>query len=227
MKKFVSFLIVVCIFSLNAFAQDVITLRNGDDIKAVVQEVGESLVKYKKYDYQDGPIYTIKKSDIFMIRYVNGSKDVFNEPTTTALTITQQANNRPLKYAFGIPINTNGPKKSPFLAGFLSFLVPGLGQFYNGDIGSGFVYLGTNVLCNSVWMNATDDTVFAVGLISALTINICSIIDGALVAKKVNIVRGYKIADKTYFKLNPTIIQQKSFSTNKNLAYGMSLSLNF
>jgi hypothetical protein len=65
------------------FAQDVITLKNGDEIKAKVQEVGLSDVKYKKYDNLTGPLYTLLKSEIFMIKYENGDKDVFvtqNQP---------------------------------------------------------------------------------------------------------------------------------------------------
>jgi len=61
------------------FAQDVITLKNGDEIQAIVQEIGEVDIKYKKYDNPNGPNYTLKKSDIFMIRYANGSKDVFTD----------------------------------------------------------------------------------------------------------------------------------------------------
>ncbi|GHT34666.1 hypothetical protein FACS189434_11220 [Bacteroidia bacterium] len=65
-----------------AFAQDVITLKSGDEIQALVQEIGTDEVKYKKFDNKTGPTYTLKKSDIFMIKYANGSKDVFaNEPT--------------------------------------------------------------------------------------------------------------------------------------------------
>jgi hypothetical protein len=61
-------------------AQDIITLKSGDEIKAKVQEIGTDNVKYKKYDNQSGPIYTLTKSDIFMIKYENGDKDVFNTP---------------------------------------------------------------------------------------------------------------------------------------------------
>ena len=60
-------------------SQDIITLLNGEDIYAIVQEIGDIYVKYKRIDNPNGPNHTIKKSDIFMIMYANGSKDVFNE----------------------------------------------------------------------------------------------------------------------------------------------------
>ena len=92
------FLVTFCIFTTNVFAQDVITLKNGDDIQALVQEVGEVEIKYKKFDNLEGPNYTMKKTEIFMIRYANGSKDVFTdisepviEPAKTSLV--EQKNN--------------------------------------------------------------------------------------------------------------------------------------
>lgn len=54
---------------------DLITLKNGEEIKAVVTEVGTSEIKYKKCDNKTGPTFIMMKSDIFMIKYANGSKD--------------------------------------------------------------------------------------------------------------------------------------------------------
>ena len=68
---------VFCISAANTFAQDIITLRNGNDIQALVQEIGIDDVKYKRWDNQTGPNYTLKKSEIFMIKYANGDKEVF------------------------------------------------------------------------------------------------------------------------------------------------------
>lgn len=72
------------LFSITAtFAQDIITLKNGDDIKGLVQEIGETDIKYKKYENPKGPNYTLKKSEILMIRYANGTKDIFKEEEKT------------------------------------------------------------------------------------------------------------------------------------------------
>jgi len=60
-------------------AQDIITKTNGDEIKAKVTEVGVSEIKYKKFENVSGPTYTIAKSDIFMIKYENGEKDMFGK----------------------------------------------------------------------------------------------------------------------------------------------------
>ena len=64
-------------------AADIITLKNGDDIQTLVQEIDDVNVKYKKFDNPSGPSYTLKKSEIFMITYANGNKDVFTASATS------------------------------------------------------------------------------------------------------------------------------------------------
>jgi hypothetical protein len=74
----------VKLFILLAFAvnicnsQDIIIMKNGDEIKAKVQEVGTEEVKYKKFG-TEAPIYVVERIEIFMIKYENGNKDVFND----------------------------------------------------------------------------------------------------------------------------------------------------
>ena len=65
----------------SAFAQDIITKRDGTDVKARISEVGTNVVKYKYYTNLNGPDYTIAKSDILMITYENGERDVFDTPS--------------------------------------------------------------------------------------------------------------------------------------------------
>lgn len=56
---------------------DTIILKNGDKIGAKISEIGISEIKYKKCDYTDGPTYTMRKSDVFMVKYPNGSSEIF------------------------------------------------------------------------------------------------------------------------------------------------------
>ena len=67
----------------STFAQDIIILKSGDEIKSIVAEVLSDQIKYKKFENKTGPSYGIDKSKVFMIRYANGSKDVFNSPSAT------------------------------------------------------------------------------------------------------------------------------------------------
>ena len=79
MKKLLVFTAIVAIFcSANIFAQDVILKRNSTEIKAKVLEIDEHQVKYKAFDYLDGPTRIIKTSDVMMITYENGLEEVFD-----------------------------------------------------------------------------------------------------------------------------------------------------
>ena len=78
-KKTFMFLAVLFFATAGAFSQDVITLRNGDEISATVQEIGIDNVTYK----HNGQVYTKKQSEIFRIVRSNGEIVVFNKTAVT------------------------------------------------------------------------------------------------------------------------------------------------
>lgn len=82
MKHFTFIFSALLVFSSFTFGQDLIIKKNGDEIKAKVLEVALSIVKYKKFDNLTGPTYEMLKSEVFMIKYENGTKDVINEIET-------------------------------------------------------------------------------------------------------------------------------------------------
>lgn len=63
---------------MSAYSQDVIVKKDGEEIKSKVMEVSGDEIKYKMWDYQDGPVYRIPASEIFMIKYQNGKKDIMS-----------------------------------------------------------------------------------------------------------------------------------------------------
>lgn len=58
-------------------AQDTIIKRNEEKIIAKITEVNQSEIRYKRFDYQDGPTFTIVKWEIKYIIYGNGAKESF------------------------------------------------------------------------------------------------------------------------------------------------------
>ncbi len=86
-------------------AQDVIVLKNGDELKVKVVKVGESEIEYKKWSNQDGPTYTTSTSKVFMVKYINGDKDFFGEQTAQneqkEETTKKQDNNNTSETYFG------------------------------------------------------------------------------------------------------------------------------
>lgn len=78
-RKAIALLSFFMCLSFCAVSQDVILKKNGDEIKALVTELNDDAIKYHKFDNPTGPVYSIKKAEVFMITYKNGSKDVFKE----------------------------------------------------------------------------------------------------------------------------------------------------
>lgn len=60
-------------------AQDIIFLKNGEEIKAKVKEVTQTEIKYLKFENQESPIYSLSKAQVLMVKYENGSKDIFEK----------------------------------------------------------------------------------------------------------------------------------------------------
>ena len=72
---------ILCLLTVglsHMYAQDVITLKSGEEIKAKVTEISASEIKYKRFDNLNGPVIVIPKSSVFAINYENGTREVIN-----------------------------------------------------------------------------------------------------------------------------------------------------
>lgn len=76
---FLSILIILLGIAQTSFSQDIIILRTGDEISSIVTEIDANTIKYKKFENPTGPIYSVEKSGVFMIKYENGTKEVFEQ----------------------------------------------------------------------------------------------------------------------------------------------------
>jgi hypothetical protein len=79
MRKVFLIFALMALTVIGAEAQDLITKRNGSELNVKVIEIGENEVKYRNSGDDSGPLRTISKSEIFRIKYANGSTDVFNQ----------------------------------------------------------------------------------------------------------------------------------------------------
>jgi len=77
MKNTLLFILFVCSSNIIQ-AQDTLSMRSGENILVKVIEVGTSEVKYKKQDNLNGPVFSILKSDLLVIKYENGTKEDFS-----------------------------------------------------------------------------------------------------------------------------------------------------
>jgi len=95
MKYILLFILFICSSNIIK-AQDTLSMRSGENILVKVIEVsnvrlklkntfkgyievGTAEVKYKKLDNLNGPVFSMLKSDLLMIKYQNGTSDDFSK----------------------------------------------------------------------------------------------------------------------------------------------------
>jgi hypothetical protein len=105
-KLLLTILFTVATFSFS-YAQDLLIMNNGTEIRVKVQELTVNEIKFKKWENIDGPLYTLLKTDVFMIKYENGTKDTFARTVETRNDISLYSDDESLGYD---RIRYNGPR---------------------------------------------------------------------------------------------------------------------
>jgi len=125
-KKTLLSVVYIVFLSCTCFAQDIINTRDSRKINAKVIEVNVDNVRYRNFDNQDGPIYTILKSEITSIIYQNGHIDTFETAETSIQIGTLNA--KELEKIFMEAIE----KVSPFERFYAEFVfIEGVKEFFN------------------------------------------------------------------------------------------------
>lgn len=247
-KLLVAFCLLLSAF-LYSNAQDFITTKDGTDIMAKIIEVSSTEVKYKKYNNPDGPTFVLKKSDILIILYEDGEKEVIkssassgygSSPNTTR-EVYEGMKYKQYKsyYTPKLYVPQAGDPYSRFWAGAASFLIPGLGQGVDGEWGRGALICLGNIglyavmLSDSYYdLNGTlyYGTVGSIANIARIVYDIWSIVDAVRVAKIKNMyyqdIRAQRASIdfniEPYFAYTPSGIGNSLTPTT-----GLTLKLNF
>lgn len=119
-------------------ACDILVMKSGDELEVKVLEIGTDVIKYRKCGSDEGPIFTIEKRDALMVKYVDGTKTVFNSSTENKDPLLSMASSK------------NG--KSQLVAFLLCFFFGALGihRFYLGYFEIGIIQLLTVGGCG-IW----------------------------------------------------------------------------
>jgi hypothetical protein len=118
MKKFFAISVFILFYKLS-ISQDTIVKIDGDIIQAKITEINPENIRYKKFNYQDGPIYIVSKSDIQFIKYANGLKEEFNAATNNTKP-APEVSNSDYYNPNAVPINPQN-KMEPYGQGRYKF----------------------------------------------------------------------------------------------------------
>lgn len=83
MKRSIT-LVVCALCTWMAMAQDIIVTKDAKRIEAKIQEVSSTEIKYKKFTYQDGPVFVLPIADVNSILFENGDVQVYHQEPVKA-----------------------------------------------------------------------------------------------------------------------------------------------
>ena len=219
-------------FAVSAAAQDFVTKRNGEDIPAIVDEVGPDYVRFRLWDEPDGVTYTMLKNEILMIRYATGRNEVFDQMSSLAVAPMMKYKEMAKVYDYRLYQKSLYDRYSPAGSGVASFFIPGLGQMICGEWGRGFAWLGGHVGCymlTGISAIAESDTLVLMSIAGLLAIDICSIVDGVRVAKVKNMYME-DLRKSGYYGLDVDIYPSVNYvrtTSGVQPTAGMTLALRF
>ncbi len=100
---------------------DVITLRDGNDITVKVMEISSKFIKYKNCDNLSGPLRVVNADNVFMIKYANGTKEVFKKEE---VQVEKQTENYQSTQEKPVVVRKNNTMAvTSFILLFFSFLI--------------------------------------------------------------------------------------------------------
>lgn len=189
--------------------QDVIYLKNGGVIRGLIieQTPGISL----KIQTGDGSVFVYKMEEIEKMSKEMGKARVNN-------------------YGDGYGYS-EWNHKEPVVSWLLSFLIPGVGQMYNGQAGKGVgMLLGYSGSIAAIALADDPDITPIIG-VAALGIWIWSMVDAPLYASRRNREAGFafNLSNKSQLALCPSVdyLSIPNETGNRSLSTGMKLSLSF
>lgn len=206
-KVLISMLIAVCTCGclMAQSTRDVVYLKNGGVVKGTIieQVPNQSL----KIETSDGSVFVYQMSDI---------EKIGKEQMTSPIPNNSKNNN-------------NGSSvvgyKNPTTAWALSFLIPGGGQFYNGETGKGIVFLGGYAASAAIFWYVS----WPIGLTGMLVTSVWSQIDAPTTANRLNRMNSlsFALSDGMTLEMGSTIINNADYGMPGGLSSGFSVSLSF
>ena len=116
MKKLLSTLCFALLLLQQAFCQDTIIKRNGDEIQGKVKEISDTEIRYSRKELPD-VLVVLPVAAVFMIRYENGTKEVFQENAPANDLQQLPAVSAPAKVKVPAPVAMNETADNLYIKG--------------------------------------------------------------------------------------------------------------
>lgn len=72
-------IIIALLFSVPAFSQDILYLKNGKKDTVAVQEITATTIEYKKYKDLEGAVYRLPLSEVLLVQFADGRIEVIKD----------------------------------------------------------------------------------------------------------------------------------------------------
>ena len=246
MKKILFFLIISLVFSLFTVAAQqqtgkyVVWFTNGSSIECLsFENTEDGNLQVLRLDGKTA-VYSIDVVDRITIAGRTAANGTAAQRPSTAV----QQGNSVYRQSQGQSVNATArpgsaasvygqqyewvrvvPWKNPFAAGLASGVIPGLGQFYNGQVGLGFAFMGSWLAMGTgAYVFFSDGELWPVGAVfaaGAVASWVWSILHASDTAKKINAQHGY-------VDVRPVVLRAPNLAHNMhNYSYGLGFSFVF
>lgn len=143
-NRILTFIILLLFAGLSAGAQDIILKKTGEEIKAIVVDVSPGVVKYKKFENQQGPIFAIAREQVDKIIYQSGKAQDFEEETPEPITpMSEEQAMMPAKASpiLGFHMGFGASNLKGEITGSKTQLASTLGATFQFPVGNYFSFL--------------------------------------------------------------------------------------
>jgi len=95
LKRICILIIMLFIVKCFLYSHDMIILRDGNVINAIVTEISPTEIRYRRADNPTGPLFIIQTARVLSIRFENGTVETINPVTTSNQPRANQPTARP------------------------------------------------------------------------------------------------------------------------------------
>ena len=228
MKK-ISLLIVLFCASLMTMAQDVIVKKDGTTIQSKVMEINGTEIKYKKWSNQEGPLFSINKSEVNSINYQNGEVEliVVEIPSSRLNNGKMERDGRDLELD-GRELSREEVRSLVGEQNYQTYLGArkqiGAGRAFTAVFWVSFGITVVSVIVGEV------ETAYVAGAVADVSLPLMCIFKGIgkgrmnWVADEYNRNSGARAFS---YQISPSIMKCNSVEAHNNLGLGMTFSMNF